>query len=208
MPLPERDLEHVVAAFLTAQKKRRGYADFFVSGYERTSVEFELARILTRFLRAEGLDVVRLRHRGEHEDPPDCELELPNGDLIGIEITELVDQETVERHVKAGMRGAPFDISDVAGWPSCRLVEGIRTRLEAKDIPAERRKGGPYARYIVLIPTDEPMIVYDMALQALQGFRFEARAVDEAYLLISYHPTDGADFPEGWPIIKIDVQRP
>jgi hypothetical protein len=95
----------------------------------------------------------------------------------------------------------------VADWTPASLIDEIRVRLEAKDVPINERKGGPFARYIVLILTDEPMIQLDMASEVLRRTPFRTVAIDEAYLLISYHPTDGIGFPEGYPIVTIDVQR-
>jgi hypothetical protein len=207
MPFGEEDVRQIAAAISAAEEKRRAYADFWSSGFDRPVGETEIARILTQFLKSQGLAVSELRHRGEGNDPPDCELELESGELIGIEITELVNQKTVERHASAQKRGLPPDPSDVASWTPASLIGGISARLRAKDVPIDKRKGGPFARYVVLISTDEPMIQLDMAWEILRCTPFRTVAIDEAYLLILYHPTDGFGFPEGYPIVKIDVQR-
>jgi hypothetical protein len=106
MPFTEEDVSQIAAAILAAHERRRAYADFWPSGFDRSASETEIARILAQFLSSHGLAVSKLRHRGEGNDPPDCELELVSGELIGIEITELVDQKTVERHAASTTAGS------------------------------------------------------------------------------------------------------
>jgi hypothetical protein len=66
--------------------------------------------------------------------------------------------------------------------------------LAAKDIPVDRRRGGPYDRYIVLIHTDEQMITPDLLHAAVAALDVTPAAIDEAYALMSYHP-GWAEFP-------------
>ena len=51
-------------------------------------------------LEAGGIKVADFVSRNAGEDPPDCEGVL-DGSFSGVEVTELVDQETLERSIRA-----------------------------------------------------------------------------------------------------------
>lgn len=76
---------------------RREHAGYFYIGDSKEASEM---LVLDYFLNAldqqQSMFIYQSKHRGERNDPPDCEAIDDNGDRIGIEITELVDQMSAE----------------------------------------------------------------------------------------------------------------
>ena len=145
-------------------------------------------------LAAVGLNVVDLRSRPEGQDPPDCEAMI-DGKRCGIEVTELVDQKTLERSLKG--QGQHFVCTQES------LLEEIQKRIDRKDQTA-KVKGGPYHRYILVIVTDELFLSRDAVEQFLAGANFRAGLITDAFLGLSYHPSSA---PEGGscPVFRLSL---
>ena len=74
-------------------------------------------------------------------DPPDVIAETFVGKLIGVEVTELVDEKAVRQHQK-GNEYFKF-------WSGKEIVEKIQNIINSKDIKVFY--GGPYEKIILLI---------------------------------------------------------
>lgn len=155
-------------------KKERRYANFFEGGTK------ELKEI---FISKEWLDTYGINN-GYSEDTlttiddqwPDCEIKTNSGELCGIEVTELVDAESIQRTEKG---------EDVyRQWSNEDIIEAIEERLNSKNT---KTHGGKYKKLIVIIHTDEFEIVFDDRNAAIKKHCFhEMENIDEAYLLYSY----------------------
>ena len=164
--------------------KSRGYADSFGWPPDRNLEEYGVVRLFCEALEKECkpfIDSNSIFSRGRGNDPPDCEASDLDGNLIGIEVTELVDPEAIIAFKKD-------QIYEWAEWDKTKLIDAINNRLDAKNIP-DRIKGGPYASYILIIYTDEPFLNADYIKDSLKGYRFAMRnLIDRAFLFIFFDP--------------------
>lgn len=120
-------------------------------------------------------------HRGEGNDPPDCEATGLADERIGIELTELIDPETAA----AARAGNNYQAKR---WSETDIAAGLAERIAAKD--AGNPKGGPYDRYVLLVYTDEPGLSVDAARSVVSSRVYTAtELLSEAYLLMSSDPS-------------------
>ncbi len=122
--------------------------------------------------------------RGRGNDPPDCEAQAPGGSRVGIEVTELVDGDSIAA-AKSGAHipWEPFAEGHLFGL----LVE----RIKKKDNPVDV-KGGPYDEYVLIIYCDEPRVLDYGLIQFVRGAVFPPTTlIDRAFLLLSYSPWEG-----------------
>ena len=157
--------------------RKRQYAGFF-HWPDRGVMERGIAQELLDAISPDFANKsLQARARGQGNDPPDCEVELEPGVRIGIEVSELVDQH------HAG--GSP---SDWAVWSPEKLYVLVTDRLSRKDRPS-LVKGGPYAKYMLVLFTDEPMLTAATIRQYFDGKAFGPCAlIDAAWILTSYMP--------------------
>lgn len=164
--------------------KRRGYADSFGWPLERDLEECGVVRLFCEALEKESKHFISSKSilsRGRGKDPPDCEASDLHGNLIGIEVTELVDPGAIIAFKKQ-------QIYEWAEWDKNKLIDAINYRLDQKNTPS-RVKGGPYKSYILIIYTDEPLLNADYIQDSLKGNRFVRRnLIDRAFLFIFYDP--------------------
>jgi hypothetical protein len=110
---------------------------------------------------------------------PNCEVKMDSGELCGIEVTELVDQECIERNEK--------NQNVYRRWNDDEIVETIERRLKNKNIKSH---GGKYQKLIVLIHTDEVEITFDIGNKVIEAYTFSGlKNINEAFLVYSYEPT-------------------
>jgi len=175
----------------TQLKKRRKYANFF----EAPSKEFKELTVSEEWLSTYG---VEQGYDGKtlvvcNEQWPDCEVKMDSGELCGIEVTELVDQECIERNEQ--------NQEVVRLWNDNEIIEAIERRLKDKNTKSH---GGKYQKLIVLIHTDDIDIIFDRGNKVLQAHTFSGlKNINEAYLVHSYEPSY-----QKYPVstIKISVQ--
>ena len=162
----------------------RGHADSFEWRPNRDLEEYGVVKLFCEALEKEGksfIDSNSIFSRGRGNDPPDCEAIDLAGNLIGIEVTELVDSEAIIASKKD-------QVYDWPEWDKTKLIDAINTRLEEKDNPGQI-KGGPYTSYILIIYTDEPVLNAEYAKILLKDYRFHrSNLIDKAYLFIFFDP--------------------
>ena len=94
-----------------------------------------------------GVDVIGLVSRNPSEDPPDCEATL-DGHFSGVEVTELVDQETLQRSIRATRdREAgkePRQPEACLVWDRDSLLTELQAFIDRKN--RKTQKGSPYER--------------------------------------------------------------
>ena len=195
MALTELDWEHIGRLIREAAAKDRGYASFF-DWPDRDQKEVGIViSLFESILEKEGVHYSGLRARGQGNDPPDCEALAPDGSPIGIEVTELVDEEGI-KNAKAGPR------YDWATWDKGKVELYLRVRISAKD-KSTGLNGGPYARYWVVIHCDEPELNHERVQGLLTGWTGpETTLIDDVFLLFSYDPQHDL-----CPYIRLPVKR-
>jgi hypothetical protein len=124
-------------------------------------------------------DVVDLRSREQGQDPPDCECSL-DGRFSGVEVTELLDQETLERSI----RGDRVYLE----WDRQQFLSALQSRIDDKDKPW---KGDPYERRVLVIHTDECTLDRETVHRFLQGSTFTTKLITNVVLGLSYHSGTG-----------------
>lgn len=186
----------VMAVIREAVKRQRPYADHFGFGVDRPTAEVGVAQELSDALVAAGQPplATNIVSRG-HDDPPDCEGVSADGERIAIEVTELVDPNAII----AAKEGRRFDWAE---WTREKLMKEIQRRLDGKD--SKELLGGPYASYVVIIYTDEPLLNAERVRSLLGETRFRPLTqVSRAFLLLSYDPKT-----ETCPVIELHLSGP
>lgn len=189
-----------------AAAKKRGYADSWEWPADRKLAELEVVRTLADYLAfAEGASWKSAT--SVSDDPPDALLISVDGRRFGVEVTELVDPDTVKRHrhrLKTG-EGSPYDWAD---WTADLAASRIAELVEAKDqkLAAAREH---YHELFVAIMTDEPAITLELAQLAVGLGRPRVDNIDRAFLLLSYHPAvDAGAYPGGHAVLPINLDGP
>ncbi|MBX6333480.1 MAG: hypothetical protein IRY91_16650 [Gemmatimonadaceae bacterium] len=173
-----------------AVRNERPHAAFF-DWPDREVAELGVAKAFSEAAVHEpGLPFQRLESCGQGNDPPDCEATDRSGRRVAIEVTELVDGNSI---VRAKRKAPPL----WGVWSRQVFVAGVQERLDEKD--AKELKGGPYDEYMVLIHTDEPELPIETVEAWLARHTFKRpRRIDRAYLLLSYDPTR-----KGYPYVRL-----
>ena len=199
---------------------RRGYATHFEgpkdTPEERFIVEKFIAQELLRSMESRGEEKyfgpVRPPSSG---DPPDCVVSDNAGNLVAVEVTEFVSSEAIKKNQKEGIEGINRIIRN---WEPEEVIEEVGRIIQKKD--GKTFNGGPYAKKILLIFTDEDALVirrfeYKKLLPE-QSFG-PVKQIDEVYFLFSpvgnaypYYQSDDplydAKFDKGYPYIKLSLK--
>ena len=185
--------------------RSRGYADFFESPLDSTIEERHIAQLVCNFLVHRG-DIRAGQVSALDNDPPDAVCVTGDGLRIGIEVTELVDAEMVEkgRHLKkTGLEPTHL----MAIWTPESIAQELSRRVAAKDAKLAKAAGA-YHRILLAIYTDEMMIDQATAQSAAVLCAASAKWISEVFLVLSYHPhTDQNVYPNKHAIISIPISR-
>ena len=168
-------------------KKQRGYADHF----DWPDKDLKEREVVADAFSDSRFEIQNLRIR--ELDPPDCEAEI-DGEIVGIEVTELVDQAAIETAKRMG--SPPF-----VAWDVEKFRKAVTERVAAKDQP-HKQKGGPYSRYFLIIHTDEPDLSREKISTFVRPMHFETRLITDIVLVLSYDPSDQA-----YPTFPISAER-
>lgn len=187
-----------------ARAKSRGYADFWEWSIDRKRTEAQAARILCNFLAQSGGRMLGvLSHIAS--DPPDILLNTADGRQIGIEVTELVNADTVKRHRYLKKHGHEMT-SDCANWTAATVACELRKLVRVKDHKLARATG-MYHELLLAIITDEPLINQTLATTAVALHKPVVERIGRAFLILSYDPSaDEQVYPNGYPIFPIPLQ--
>jgi hypothetical protein len=121
-----------------------------------------------------GEGVQQLHSRDD--DPPDCEAVI-GGLRCGVEVTELLDQQTLQSTIQ----GAGQHLV----WEPDTFRDALQQRIDRKDQPAKVR-GGPYDRYILVVYTNEFYLGRGDVENWLEGAAFQANFITDVFLGLSY----------------------
>jgi hypothetical protein len=164
-----------------------------VNGYWSWRPNKQLAELgaARTILEAAGLSVARLTSRTHGEDPPDCE-GIVDGASVGIEVTELVHQGALEQSLK--------DRTVYFVWDQQALSEAIQEIVTRKS--EAQWQGGPYARRLLVVYTDEFVLNGNSVERFLEGQRFRTTSFSDAFLGLSYDP-----FSQSHPTFRLTLDR-
>jgi hypothetical protein len=168
------------------RENKRGANDFWY-WKDKPVMEAGVARTV---LESAGCEFQQL-HSRHREDPPDCEA-IIEGLRYGIEVTELVDEATLKAAIKGN--------SQFVLWARDQLCAELQKRIDRKDVPPEKVKGGPYDGYMLIIATDETAIVHREVEQFLEGKRFCSSFITDVLFGLSYDPG-----LKGYPIFQLSL---
>jgi hypothetical protein len=148
-----------------------------------------------------GIDAHDLVSR--KDDPPDCEGTI-DGCRTAVEVTELVHEPTLKRSLKALKQRAsgtePNKPEAYFVWQQADLMDAIQERIDQKD--RAKLKGGPYQRYILVIPTDEMFLEASQVEKWLSSATFQADRISDVLLGLAYEPESKC-----CPVFKLQVIR-
>ena len=168
----------------------RRYASFF-EWYDKGTKELGVAETLVEALNQAG-------ESGLHSpiefspDPPDCVCQGANGDLVAIEVAEVV----CERAARLVAQG--HDVYRV--WQPGELRSHVARELSDKD--SKVFHGGPYQHIICCLFTDEPALSPEDAATELAATSFGPfKTLTAAYLLFSHSPAIKA-----YPFIRLTLR--
>ena len=131
--------------------------------------------------------------RPNKPDPPDCIGITAIGERVAIEVTELVDQETVELN-KLGKHV-------FKQWLPDELTTKLQEKITAKD--SKEFHGGPYSKVVLVIHTDEPLLSRADCEKILCGKKFgPCKKINDAYLIFS-----DVLCREFYPFIKLEIME-
>lgn len=179
------EIEKDFGAFAT----RRKYASFF-EWVDKESKELGVAEELLKVLNQTG----QVQLSGAvpcHPDPPDLSCRNAEGDLIALEVTEIVCEEAVRRNQQGE---EVFRL-----WRPGELQAAITDSLNRKD--KIHLHGGPYHRLYVLLFTDEMMLTPQAVADELSGVTFGPfNKITDTFLLFSYQPVT-----KNYPVLRLHI---
>ena len=183
---------------MKSKQEKRKYAPYFEASCKKRK-EYDVAQ---RFI--EALDIT---NKGcyhslafAEKEPPDCEVHDEKNNIIGIEITELVNELAVRQAA---------NLTDQRYYPvyfwgekdAGEVFDELGRKLREKDRKIYHKER--YSKMLVVIFTDEPTLRYRKVLELLRDKifpRFEN--IEEAYLLFSYDPDE-----DYCPYIKLNLEK-
>lgn len=172
------ELEELVRSDEKAAR-RRGASSAWHAPARYQAAQEELACCeFAKSLSTQGAGEISAIQKNEETDFPDCLARL-DGNLVGIEVTELMD---------------PDDAG--TSWPQERFIREIDRIIRKKAGKASKDGRETYlkglSQLILLIITDEQGLVPHLLEEYLR-FRFpKSEAFDRAFLLGPYEPSDNA----------------
>lgn len=143
------------------------------------------------------------------EDPPDIIVTQINGNIIGVEVTEFVNPETLIKNIKY-YRNIDSDSPETFYTTDFSSLEGknffynklsdiVKTKTEkTKEVVGKEK----YDKLILLIATNESMLNEEMFLSLVQTKVWQSDTFQEIYFLLDYKPNlDGEGY---YPCYRID----
>ena len=192
---------------------RRGYATYF-EGADKQAKELTVIEALLRSMESRGEEKyfgpVQLPSSG---DPPDGVVSDRAGNPVAVEVTELVSRRAIEKNqTKKWEEHAyrdwepPETIKKINriiwDWEPPEVIREISRIIKKKD--GKTFHGGPYAKKILVIFTDEYTLFssrFEYAKLLPKRSFGPVKQIDEAYFLFSYAGSD-----EGYPYIKLSLE--
>jgi len=126
-------------------------------------------------------------------DPPDCTARTRSGALVAVEISEFVSQAAIEFNAQTQRElGRRPGITEtvVHQWTGPAFLAALGAILARKDTRVF--KDGPYQEVVVVIHTDEPLLVRQTCEAWLADHEFGPfNTLTRGYFLYPYEPPSG-----------------
>ncbi len=176
-----QSMEEFLLALSEDDEQIRKHAPYFALSKDKQQNEFEVAHLFNEELKNRGAKYFHsIVARESGKDPPDCEAIGNDGERIGIEVTELVDEDSITSAINGKMIGQSLP------KPS-EVIEKVSAMIRRKD--CAKVKDGPYDLYILIIYCDDPKFLAFKIYKKLLNARFgPTNLIDHAYFLESYNP--------------------
>jgi hypothetical protein len=163
--------------------KKRVYASSDEGGPDVTDAQVELGIVedLLESIECSGEAIYVDPVSGAN--PPDCIARGIGGERVAIEVTEFVCRTAVEINQKADRAAiARFepDVMVARVWQRSDFLQHLERLLKTKD--GKTYVGGPFARVVLLVHTDEPMLIRSQWENWLLGHRRDVRSYRDACL--------------------------
>ena len=172
-------------------KSKRRHASFF--DYPDKQVK-ELGIMNEFVVQLENMGNAKIIDWEPGEDPPDIKATDLNGNFIGIEITELVNQRAVEKEIQRN----PEYYKEYFSWDEEKVRTKILDIVETKNRKLDRLPDR-YRSIVLLIHTDEPFLSSDKLIDYLKSVpKPEDLVLSDCYVLVAYEPQKG-----GYTLIKV-----
>lgn len=183
-----------------ANAKSRGYAEYWEWPIDRPRAELQAAKVVLNYLRHhESLWEGTLSNNPS--DPPDVILTKPNGQLIGLEVTELVDEKMAAFHRKMKEDGES-PAYNCALWDQPKLASKLLKLIDTKKAKIAPCTG--YTQLIIVIATDEPGITPELACETTASCKTPLDSHTRVFLTLGYTPSaDKNIYPDGCPVFEI-----
>lgn len=163
----------------------RNHASFF-NWHDKEIKEIGIATDF--FVQLEKISDDRLVEIENAEDPPDAKVITQNNEVIGIELTEIVNEKAIEHQIKGDSRY----VNEVLKWNKDNTIQEIESIINKKNRLCENVPE-VYERKVLLIFTDEPRLESHKIEEYIQGHTWpEANNFDEIYILTGYEPKVGS----------------
>ena len=125
-------------------------------------------------------------------DPPDVEIQRPNGNLIGIEVTEFVNAESIKANIpyfqnpeQNPYKPTNFLTKEGKNFFQTRLPEIIETKTDKlKSVKSSSK----YESLILLIASAEHMLTEDILQNLLKQKVWHSDVFNEIHFLLDYKP--------------------
>ena len=146
-------------------------------------------------------------------DSPDCIVRDRQGKEVAVEVTEFVSREAIETNLRRRWEDRVY-----RDWRPNQVIAEIKRIIQKKD--GKTFKGGPYAKKILLIFTDEDTLIsrrFEYAKRLPEQSFGPVNQIDEVYFLFSYvgnahpyyqndDPLYDAEFDQGYPYIELSLK--
>lgn len=175
---------------------------------DKKFVEFDAVRDLAKGLNGCGLrSLADIQPRGESKPPtpPDVLARNEHGGLVGIEVSELADQEVIEMNIPrskaryaAMQRAVTSDEraeaknrnpEKVRLWSGRQFLDAVAAIIGEKDAKTFAVAGEPYAERWLVIHTAEPFVDWTEFRAELPARIFAPAQLDHVYLVRDYDPS-------------------
>ncbi len=193
--------------------RRRGHATYFHADNESQGLmEVGAVRDWAEEMNRRGchVDIDTIR---KNDDPyPDCLAEM-DGEKIGVEVVELVDENAIKEHPELPPYEEPeqfmresskLPIPMSPEWPPDKFQRRLDRIVRKKD---KRVKDGSLSKQFLLIVTDEPRLDETTLSKYLKTTKLQQpQHFDGVYLGMSYMPDSAGKGRGSHPVFEVSLQ--
>ena len=164
-----------VDELISKVSRLRKHASFWLWP-NKHEVERGVVQELLNSMRRDG-DLRYRNARSVADDWPDCEVDDEHGNTVGVEVTELADEEAVRKGQRNEM--------DFSRWTDDQIKDQLSRILVRKNLKSSH--GGLYCKVILVIHTDEfTRLRLFPVIRETEFMRLEN--IQEAFIVASYDP--------------------